>query len=79
MVQTIAQQPTVSDEVDITAIDIITRSLVLKDLHMKNYGRADVDVITVDRLTVEKHKWKLIDFLVLSPAQLEEYDVHSGI
>jgi hypothetical protein len=77
-VQELAQEPSLADEVELTALDIITRSLVLKDLHMKNYGRVDVFPIEGSD-TQEKHKWKLFDFLVLGSAQLDEYDVHREI
>jgi hypothetical protein len=77
-VQELAQEPSLADEVELTALDIITRSLVLKDLHMKNYGRVDIFPIEGSD-TQEKHKWKLFDFLVLGSAQLDEYDVHREI
>lgn len=77
-VQELAQKPSLTDEVELTALDIITRSLVLKDLHMKNYGRVDV-FPTEGSDAQEKHKWKLFDFLVLGSAQLDEYDVHKEI
>ena len=77
-VKELAQEPSLADEVELTALDIITRSLVLKDLHMKNYGRVDV-IPTEGSPEQEKHKWKLIDFLVLGSAQLDEYDVHREI
>ena len=77
-VQELAQEPSLTDEVELTALDIITRSLVLKDLHMKNYGRVDVFPIEGSDAQ-EKHKWKLFDFLVLGSAQLDEYDVHREI
>ena len=78
--QELAQEPSLADnEVQLTALDIITRSLVLKDLHMENNGRVDVFPIKGSDNTQEKHKWKLFDFLVLGSAQLDEYDVHGEI
>eukprot|EP01035_Chromulina_nebulosa_P026101 gene26101-34129_t len=77
-VQELAQEQSLADEVELIALDIITRSLVLRDLHMKNYGRVDV-FPTEGSDTQEKHKWKLFDFRVLGSAQLDEYDVHGEI
>lgn len=74
----LSQKPSDADEVDLVALDIITRSLVLKDLHMKNYGR--VDVTPKEGLEgIEKHKWKLFDFLVLGSNNSDEYDCSSRV
>lgn len=77
-VEELAQEPSLADEVELTALDIITRSLVLKDLYMKNCGRVDVFPMEGSD-TQDKHKRKLFDFLVLGSAQLDEYDVHREI
>ena len=77
-VKDLAQEPSLADEVELTALDIITRSLVLKDLHMKNYGR--VDVTPLEGVAgEEKHKWKLFDFLALNSSQAQEYNVCGDI
>jgi hypothetical protein len=77
-VQESRQPASFADELELTALDIVTRSLVLKDLHMKNYGRVDVTPLK-GVAGEEKHKWKLFDFLVLNSSQDQEYNVCGDI
>jgi hypothetical protein len=65
-----------SDEIDLTVLDILARTLRLTDLNFGNFGNVEVKSGTDGTV---KSKWKLIDFDVSNDLAAEETIVESFV